>query len=57
MNSVKRDLRYFNCFQSKLRSLDFCLKLLYHIESGQTHKWSEFNANVLQAVNLAKKEV
>ena len=54
---VKKDLRYFACLHSKLRSLDFCLKLLYHIESGQTHTWSESNANVLQAVNLAKKEV
>ena len=53
----KKDLRHFANLHSKLRSLDFCLKLLYHVESGQTHTWSESNANVLKAVNLAKEQV
>ena len=54
---IKKDLRHFANLHAKLRSLDFCLKLLYHIESGQTHTWSESNPNVLQAVKLAKKQV
>ena len=54
---VKKDLRHFANLHSKLRSLDFCLKLLYHLESGQTHTWSESNARVLQAVTLAKKQI
>ena len=33
------------------------MKLLYHVESGQTHTWSESNARVLQAVTLAKEQV
>ena len=54
---TKKDLRHFGILHSKLRSLDFCLKMLYHIESGQTHTWSEANANVLRAVVLAKEQV
>ena len=53
----KRDLRHFANLHSKLRSLDFCLKVLYHVESGQTHTWSETNANVRNAVDLSKKHV
>ena len=40
----------------KLRSLDNCLRLLYHIVGGQTHTWSESNPRVKDAVKLAKKE-
>ena len=54
---AKKDLRHFANLHSKMRSLDFCLKLLYHVESGQTHTWSESNANILKAVNLAKEQV
>ena len=54
---VKKDLRHFANLHAKLRSLDFCLKLLYHIESGQTHTWAETNPHVIQAVKLSKKKV
>lgn len=40
----------------KLRSLDNCLKMLYHLVSGQTHTWSESNPNVKDALKCAKKE-
>ena len=35
----KSDLRFFAIMHQKLRSLDNCLKILYHIVSGQTHTW------------------
>ena len=34
-----------------------CLKLLYHIVSGQTHTWLESNANLKLAIKAAKIEV
>ena len=52
----KADLRFFAIMHQKLRSLDNCLKLLYHIVSGQTHTWSESNCNVKDAVKAAKKK-
>ena len=51
------DLRFFAILHQKLRSLDNCLKLLYHLVSGQTHTWSETSPNVKLAVGLAKQEV
>ncbi len=50
-------LRSFAIMHQKLRSLDNCLKLLYHIVAGQTHTWSETNANVKDALKAAKNEV
>ena len=52
----KSDLWFFAIMHQKLRSLDNCLKILYHIVSGQTHTWSERNCNVKDAVKAAKKE-
>ena len=49
-------LRFFAILHQKLRSLDNCLKLLHHLVSGQTHTWSESNANVKDAIKAAKKE-
>ena len=49
-------LCFFAIMHQKLRSLDNCLKLLYHLVSGQTHTWSESNANVKDAIKAAKKE-
>ena len=49
-------LRFFAIMHQKLRSLDNCLKLLYHLVSGQTHTWSESNANVKDAIKAAKIE-
>ena len=51
------DLKFFAILHQKLRSLDMCLKLLYHLVSGQTHTWSETSPNVKLAVGAAKKEV
>ena len=50
------DLRFFAIMHQKLRSLDNCLKMLYHLVSGQTHTWSESNPNVKDAIKKAKKE-
>ena len=49
-------LRFFAIMHQKLCSLDNCLKLLYHLVSGQTHTWSESNANVKDAIKAAKRE-
>ena len=54
---MPRDLHHFAYLHAKLRSLDFCLKLFYHVTSRQTHTWSESNANVRNAINLAKDEI
>jgi hypothetical protein len=51
------DLRFFAILHQKLRSLDNCLKLLYHLVSGQTHTWSESSPNVKLALSVAKPEV
>lgn len=51
-----KDLLFVSILHQKLRSLDHCLLLLYHLVSGQTHTWSKSNANVKQAIALAKKE-
>ena len=52
----KDNMQFFAILHQKLRSLDNVLKLLYHLVSGQTHTWSETNANVKDAVAAAKKE-
>ena len=49
-------LRYFAIMHQKLRSLDNCLKLLYHLVSGQTHTWSETNANMKDAIKAVNEE-
>ena len=53
----KKSMFFVAIMHQKLRSLDHCLKLLYHLVSGQTHTWSESNANVKQALSAAKKEI
>ena len=50
------DLKFFAILHQKLRTLDLCLKLLYHLVSGQTHTWSESSPNVKIAIAAAKKE-
>ena len=50
------NLSFFAILHQKLRSLDNCLKLLYHLVSGQTHTWSESSPNVRLALTAAKKE-
>ena len=52
----RKDLRFFAIMHQLLRSLDNCLKILYHLVSGQVHTWSESNANVKDALKAAKKE-
>ncbi len=51
------NLSFFVFLNQKLRSLDNCLKLLFHLVSGQTHTWSESSPNVRLALTAAKKEV
>ena len=51
------NVRFFAIMHQKLRSLDNCLKLLYHLVSGQTHTWSETSPNVKLAISAAKGEV
>lgn len=53
---LKKDLRYFAILHQKIRSLDHCLKILYHLVAG-TYIWSESNFRVRDAVLSAKKEV
>ena len=52
----KDDLRFFAIMHQKLRSLDSCLKLLYHLVSGQTHTWSESSPEVKGAIKAAKRK-
>ena len=51
---TEKDLKFFAILHQKLRSLDHCLKLMYHLVSGQTHTWSESNKYVKDAVSAAK---
>ena len=53
---LERNLRFFAILHQKLRSLDLCLKLLYHLVSGQTHTWSESEPHIKDAIAAAKKE-
>ena len=48
---------FFAILHQNLKSLDMCLKLLYHLVSGQTHTWSETAPNVKLAIGAAKTEV
>ena len=48
---------FFAILHQKLRSLDQCLKLLYHVVAKQTHTWSETNPKVKSALKKAKAEV
>lgn len=50
-------LLYFAIMHQKIRSLDNCLKLLYHIVSGQTDTWSQTDDDVKIAIRDAKKKV
>ena len=52
-----KDIRYSAILHQKLRSFDHCLKLLYHLVSGQTHTWSETGLGVKRALTNAKQEV
>ena len=54
---AKKQARFFAILHQKLRGLDHCLKLLYHLESGQTHTWSEVNPRVKAALGLSKATV
>ena len=51
------DVKFFAILHQKLRSLDHCLKILYHIVSGNTHTWSEANPAVKASLKLAKMKV
>ena len=51
------DVKFFAILHQKICSLDQCLKLLYHLVSGQRHTWSESNPSVKSAVKIAKVEV
>jgi hypothetical protein len=51
------ELKFFGILHQKLRSLDFCLKLLYHLVSGQTQTWSEASNEVKSALKKAKFDV
>ncbi len=51
---LERDLQFFAILHQKLRSLDHCLKILYHLVAGQK-TWSEANPLVRDAVTCAKK--
>ena len=54
---LKRSLRFYGNTHQKLRSLDHCLKILYHLASGQTHTWSERDWRVKDALDLEKETV
>ena len=45
---------FFSLLHFKLRSLDFCLKFLYHLVAG-IKDWTE-SANVARYINNAKEE-
>jgi hypothetical protein len=54
---VESDVKFFAILHQKLRALDHCLKILYHIVGKQTHTWSEQDIKVKTALKTAKKKV
>ena len=54
---IASNVRFFAILHQKLRFLDQCLKLLYHVVAKQTHTWSETNPKVKSALKKAKAEV
>ena len=54
---LKKDIKFFAVLHQKLRGLDHCLKIHYHLTSGQTHTWSEANPRVKNALKIGKEEV
>ena len=54
---AETDIKFFAILHQQLRSIDLCLKLLYHIVSGKTETWSEAAPDAKAAIKEAKTEV
>ena len=54
---VEGTLRFFAILHQKLRSLDWSLKILYHLVSNQTSTWSVSNHRVKSALEAARDKV